>query len=327
MVVADRLLVQLLRLVDAIPEPPPPSSRGRGRPLVYPDRLFVKVLVLMILRRLHRVHEVFAVLSQQSAEILEIRALLFPGGHMPSRRTFERRLKRLPDRLPAQICSLGRHLLQLYQPWEHSGRAVAVDSTPLRAQGAPWHKDDRAAGRVPNTNIDTDAHWTKSGWHGWLYGYKLHLVTAVASVWIPLAARLRPANEADNVLAAEILLDLPPDPRFVLADSQYNTDELHRLCAEQGRILIASHRGKHPRTDAGKDVRRIFHALRGIAMENFNSLYKAIYDARRPVPTRGLINTQRFALGAVLVYQLALLHRYHCGEPHQHGIKAMLRAA
>jgi hypothetical protein len=327
MVVADRLLVQLLRLVDAIPEPPPPSSRGRGRPLVYPERVFVKVLVLMIIRRLHRVHEVYSVLCFQSAEILEIRALLFPSG-MPSRRTFERRLKRLPDRLPEQIRCLGAHLLQLYQPWQHSGRAAALDSTPLRAQGAPWHKKDRKAGRVPNTSTDTGAHWTKSGWHGWVFGYKLHLVTTVAAMWIPLAARLYPANEADNVIAAELVPEIPPDTRYVCADSQYDTRELDQLCAARGCVLIASHRPNSPRNSAGTEVRKLFHGLRGIAMENFNSLFKSTFDSgRRAVPTHGFVNTQRFALGAVLVFQLALLYRYNTGELHQRGIKALLRAA
>lgn len=327
MVVVDRLLVQLLRLVDAIPEPPPSSSRGRGRPLVYPERFFVKVLVFMILRRLHRVHEAFTVLSYSSAEILEIRAVLFPGGKLPSRRTFERRLKRLPERLPAQIHHLGQHLLALYQPWAACGRAVAVDSTPLRAQGAPWHKKDREAGHVPNTSIDTDAHWTKSGWHGWVYGYKLHLVTTVSTFWIPLAARLCPANEADNVLADELLIEIPPEARFLLADSQYDTEDLHQLCDDAGRILIASHKPKSPRNAAGTSVRQMFHLLRGVAMENFNSLFKSTFDLRRPIPTRGLVNTQRAVLGAVLVFQLALLYRYHCGELHQEGIKALIRAA
>lgn len=327
MVVADRLLVQLLRLVDAIPEPPPPSSRGRGRPLVYPERLFVKVLVLMILRRLHRVHEVFTVLCFQSAEILEIRALLFPGGHLPSRRTFERRLKRLPEHLPAQIYRLGQHLLTLYQPWASCGRAVALDSTPLRAQGAPWHKKHREAGLVPNTSIDTDAHWTKSGWHGWVYGYKLHLLTTVSTFWIPLAARLCPANEADNVIADELLPEIPAEARFVLADSQYDTQDLHQLCDDADRILIASHKPTSPRNAAGTAVRQMFHLLRGVAMENFNSLFKSTFDLRRPVPSRGLVNTQRSVLGAVLVFQLALLYRYHGGELHQEGIKALIRAA
>ncbi|MDQ5854646.1 MAG: hypothetical protein M3380_21760, partial [Chloroflexota bacterium] len=68
----------------------------------------------------------------------------------------------------------------------------------LRARGRVWHKKDWEAGAVPHTSIDTEAHWTKSGWHGWVYGWKLHIVTTVANVWIPLAAELTPANAADN---------------------------------------------------------------------------------------------------------------------------------
>jgi hypothetical protein len=62
---------------------------------------------------------------------------------------------------------------------------VAVDSTVLRACGGVWHRKHREAGVVPHTSIDPEAGWTKSGWHGWVYGWKLHLVRTVAGVWIP----------------------------------------------------------------------------------------------------------------------------------------------
>jgi hypothetical protein len=71
-----------------------------------------------------------------------------------------------------------------------------------------WHKKDREKGEIPHTFIDTEAHWTKSGWHGWIYGWKLHLVSTVASVWIPLAAELTPANAPDNEIA-ELLIPEP----------------------------------------------------------------------------------------------------------------------
>ena len=46
----------------------------------------------------------------------------------------------------------------------------------------------RLAGEVPHTSIDTEAAWSKSGYHGWWYGWKLHLAVVVGSLWIPLAA-------------------------------------------------------------------------------------------------------------------------------------------
>lgn len=321
------LLAQLIRLVDRLPAPPPPSKRQRGRPLVYPDRLFLKVLVIMILRRLHRVHEVFSVLARPGAEIAELRALLFPDGKMPARRTFERRLKRLPESLPAQISCLGRHLVQLYQPWQRCGRAVAADSTVMRARGVPWHMKSRILGVIPNTSIDTEAHWTRSRWHGWVYGWKLHLVITIAGVWIPLSARLRPANEADNVVVLPMLAELPEEVRYVMGDSHYNSVPVRAACEEADRMLVASNRSKRPRTDDGVKVRQILHSLRHHSIENFNSLYKNIFDLNRPVPTWGLANTQRLALGAVFVYQLALLFRFHAGEFDQNGIKAFLRSA
>src|SRR5436190_4128776 len=179
MITQDTVLVQLIPLVDCIPSLPPPVRRPRGRPVVYSDQLFLKALVIMLVRGLHSVNELLSVLAQPTPEM---QALCVPlsteqGGRFPSRRTWERRLKTLPDSLPERIGLLGRHLVELIRPWASCGRAVALDSTVLRARGGVWHKKDREAGKVPHTSIDTEAHWTKSGWHGWVYGWKLHLAT------------------------------------------------------------------------------------------------------------------------------------------------------
>jgi hypothetical protein len=327
MIGQDSLLVTLVRLVDRVPMPPSPIKRPRGRPPTYPDRLFLKALVIMIVRHLHTVHEFLSVVAQDTPEMRTIRTLLTSDGQYPTRRTWERRLAKLPDTLPAQIGCLGRYLVVLIQPFATWGRAAAIDSTVLRARGGVWHKKDREAGVVPHTSIDTEAHWTKSGWHGWVYGWKLHLVTTVAAVWIPLAAELTPANVADNEQALTLLPELPPEVRYVLGDQHYNDPAIRAACAAEGREVVATRRGKYPHTDTGVGVRRVFHELRSRAIENLNEQFKGIFDAHGQVPTKGLVNTRRFALGAILVYQLTLWYRHEHGLDLRVGLKPFLKAA
>src|SRR5690348_2787131 len=255
MVPESSLLVTLVGLVDRIPTPPAPRKRGRGRPRYYADRLFLKALVIMIVKHLHSPYELSPVLQQNSAEMAALRQELTQAGRYPTRRTFERRLATLPDQLSAQIGCLGCHLVRLLQPWAEYGRAIAADSTVLRAKGGVWHKKHRDAGEVPHTSIDTEAHWTKSGWHGWVYGWKLHLVTVVAAVWIPLAADLTPANVADNEHAPALLETLPPQVRFVLGDQHYNDPALRDHCAAHNRVLVTTKRGSYPHRDEGVEVR------------------------------------------------------------------------
>lgn len=322
------LLTVLVQLVDRIPVPPAPTRRGRGRPPLYSDRLFLKALVIMIVKHLHTPYELLSVLEQPTAEMQQLRALLTEGGCYPTRRTWERRLKALPDKLPAQIGCLGRHLVELIQPWEGFGRAIAADSTVLRARGGVWHQKDREAGVVPHTSIDTEAHWTKSGWHGWVYGWKLHLVTVVAGVWIPLAAQLTPANHADSTEAERLIGEVAPEHvRFLLGDQHYNTEELRAECTLRGWRLVATHRGRRRVHDVGREVRRMFHKLRSLSIENFNAHFKGIFGGHASVPTKGLVATRRFALGAIFVYQLALLYRHEHGLDLNVGLKAFLKAA
>ena len=132
---------------------------------------------------------------------------------------------------------------------------------------------------------------------------------------------------ADNEEAPALTDDLSADSRFILGDTHYNDPELRARCESEDRFLITPERGRCPHTDDGVEVRRFFHELRSTAMENFNTQFKAILDCQAQVPTKGLAPTRRFVLGAVLVYQLALLHCSENGDDLRVGLKPYLQAA
>jgi len=325
----EPLLVTLVKLVDLIPMPKKPEKRGRGRPKVYSDRIIVKALVIMVIRRLYTAYSLLAFLEQDTELTHQLKELLkTDDGKFAVRRTWERRLEQLPETLPGLIGCLGRYLAALIEPWEDNGKAAALDSTPLRAKGGVWHKKDREKGVVPHSTIDTDAHWGKSGYHNWWYGWKLHLgCTAGASVWIPLAAELTPANVYDGTIAPHLQRELPLEVHYVLGDTHYNDDMLRAQCCLSDRWLITNQRGAYPHTDPGVDVRRIFHKLRSKAIEPFNGLFKNVFEWGGQVPVKGLNRVRLIVPGAVLVYQLALLYQFQRNKPLAKGIKPLLRAA
>jgi hypothetical protein len=321
------LLVMLVGLVDRIPVPPSPTKRARGRPNTYSERLILKALVIMIVRRVYTASALLALLDQEDAVSQQLRGLLCENGQFPSRRTWERRLAKLPTRLPGLIGGLGRHLVDVIQPWVQHGRAAAMDSTALKTGGGVWHKKHREKGEIPHSSIDTEAGWSKSGWHGWWYGWKLHLAVVVGAVWIPLAAALTVANTDDAEVAPKLLAQLPADVRFVLGDTHYNTPNWRQACVRDHRILVATRRGKYPHTDDGVDVRRLFHKLRSQAIEPFNNLFKSVFAWHTQMPVKGLHRSQLLALGAMFVYQLVLLYQAEHHLSVGKGMTAFLRAA
>lgn len=128
----EALLVTLVKLVDQIPMQPEAEKRRRGRPKVYSERVIIKALVVMVIRRLYSAYSLLAFLEQDTALTMQLcQELTTEDGRLASRRTWERRLGALPDTLPGLIGQLGRHLVALIEPWASSGRATALDSTAL----------------------------------------------------------------------------------------------------------------------------------------------------------------------------------------------------
>jgi hypothetical protein len=332
MVPQDCLLVLLVWLINLVPAPSEPDRAQRGRRKIYPDQLFLKALVIMIVRQVQTPSGLLAILAQPTAEMRFLRQqLTLADGRFPCRRTWERRLAAIPASLPAQIACLGRFLVSQLSLWTQAARAAAIDSTVLRACGGVWHKKDREAGVVPHSSIDTEAHWTKSQWHGWVYGWKLHVVVCAAChVWLPLAADLTSANRADNEQAPALIAELPEELRFLLGDQHYHDQTLQGQCAQRDCILVTSHTGKnnpYPHHDDGVEVRKVLHKTRSVAIENFNEHFKAIFDVHGSVPTKGVVATRRFVLSAILVYQLAILYCYLTDADLRIGLKALVKAA
>ena len=71
-----RITCHVGQIGRSVADAPTPQQRGRGHPKVYPDRLFLKALVIMIVRHLHHVHELRSRLAQPTAEMASLRVLL-----------------------------------------------------------------------------------------------------------------------------------------------------------------------------------------------------------------------------------------------------------
>ena len=127
----------------------------------------MKALVIMIIRRLYSAHALLRFLEQDDPVPTQLRQWLVEQGRFPSGRTWERRLAKLPDTLQGLIGYSDRHLVALLKPWTHQGRAVSLDSTALATAAGVWHKKHCEQGEIPHSSIDTEAGWSKSGWHGW----------------------------------------------------------------------------------------------------------------------------------------------------------------
>jgi len=230
--IRENALFLMLALIDKIPSdidtllPQSTRSVKPGRKQLYSDRLFLKAAVIMILKRFSKVYELLTTINEPTVEMQQLRQYLTQEQKMPTRRTFERRLACLADLLPCIIARVGALLVVLLGVWQQSGRAASMDSTVIHAKdNAVWHKKHQETGEVPHSRIDTQAGWTKSGWHGWIYGWKLHVAATVGEIWLPLAARLTVANVHDGTVGQEMISDLPSEVRFLLGDQHYRTEE------------------------------------------------------------------------------------------------------
>lgn len=94
---------------------------------------------------------------------------------IPDRTTLSHRYKVLYSTIQALVAFVGQHVKDLETSFGNHN--FFEDKSPFKAAGPVWHQSDRKAGQVPDKlrRLDKEASWTKSPYHGWVYGYGLHL--------------------------------------------------------------------------------------------------------------------------------------------------------
>ncbi len=98
-------------------------------------------------------------------------------------------------------------------------------------------------GIVLCSGIDTDTRWGFSHTKGWIFGYKLHMVSSISSIIVPLSADVTAANVQDNhvypVLTSSCLHpEIIKKIHYMVADSGYDDHSLYESSMNLGFHLV-----------------------------------------------------------------------------------------
>jgi len=230
---------------------------------------------------------------------------------VPHRRTGERRLDATLPEAEAQVRALGQQLLAEVVPGPDEPQASAIDGRMYQAQGPLWHKRDRDQDRIPVRlrNVDTESAWSKSGYRGWVQGYRLVLQGLVFPAPVPLFARWCPNSIGESTVLTEALTaNQLPVTELLLGDATFGGTALVTLYAQEGGWLLTPQQ-------LLVNPAAWQHDLYAYRRETIELLFQRIIQAcdLKACPTKGLARTGTFVIASVWLYQELFLdnHRHH----------------
>ena len=291
----------------------------RGRPRTYSGLSFLLLAVVAVTLRTFKERELFRLLSKDAL----LREML-GFAHVPHRRTIERRMQSLIPEAEAQIAHLGEQIKQEVQPFDEQPQVGAIDGRMYAAQGPLWHQKHRKLGLIPQglRNVDTESAWSKSGYRGWVQGYRLVLQGLVFPEPVPLFAAWRLNSEGEATIIASALKEqcLPVTP-VLLGDSTFGGATLCASYAERGGWLLTPQQLPHERRSWKDDL----YAYR---KETIELLFQRVIQSvdLKACPVKGWSRNGAFVLVSVWLYQIIFLHNYRQGRPMAH-IKELLDLA
>jgi hypothetical protein len=236
---------------------------------------------------------------------------------IPDRRTFDRRLRTISTDIKERIVVITNHFIHegMIDPY-----IVAIDSTLLKAKGHIWHKSSMKKDIVPRSGIDTDARWGFSHTKGWIFGYKLHLISSTGPIIVPLAADFTTANVQDNQLYNPMTASFSlftEETYFMIGDSGYDDQKLYDLSINRGfelvcpvqRYVNTSTKRLHLIEFYESELGQAIYSWRSKSIEPLIEHIKSVFRID-PLPVRGYQNAAGIVLLSVLLYQILVYYNY-----------------
>jgi len=218
---------------------------------------------------------------------------------------------------------------------EHS--ITAIDSTLLKAKGCVWHKSSMKKGVVPRSGIDTDARWGYSHTKGWVFGYKLHLIssTAIGEIVVPLTADVTAANIPDNKMYVPLTSSSFVFPlsslRYIVADPGYDAKELYEYSKGLGIDLVCPVKRYESTSKERLELvcfyqsalGQAIYSQRRISIEPLIEHIKSVFRID-PLSVSGFQPVSAIVLLSVLLYQIMVYYNYKTEKINPKSIKYML---
>lgn len=282
----------------------------RGCPYTYSQKAFVVFFLLMQFRHIYKFKRQWRWLCAHP-ELLP----LLEWETVPHRKTISDRYKALYEVLQDFIAYVGQYGASLDEML--SDRHLVADKSLFKADGPVWHQSDRKEGRIPAKlrHLDTDATWSKSSYHGWVYGYGLHVVCNEAA--FPTLVQVETGSMAESEVIdqqAEQILSI--SPFTMAADNSYTKALRIRNWVKRGVLLLTpAYRWRNGRYALAyhqllhePDIKR--HLAR--RKTNIEPLFDLIVKVlgldgpQKSLPVQGLPNVRTCLALGVLSVQIAM---------------------
>jgi hypothetical protein len=244
---------------------------------------------------------------------------------IPHRVTLSRRYKELYPVLQAFVQFVGQYARELDARFGQ--RHLVSDKSLFKALGPVWHQADRQAQRIPAKlrHLDTDATWSKSGYHGWVYGYGLHLTGNAAAFPALVQVETAAVAEATVIEQQEPILLHILKPETLAADNSYAKASRIRRWVKQGVVLLSPaskwRKGRfaqayHRTLKQPANARRL-RQRRTTIEPLFDLIAKVLGTTakQKQLPVQGLPNVRTCLTLATLSVQLAMLVNSIWGLP------------